>query len=119
MSEEYQGHCHCGAVKFTYQGDKIEKGLRCNCSICARKGIMMSTQTIPFDDIKIEAQEGALSMYEFGDKTAHHFYCNQCGNYTHNEPGRAPGHYRVNLACIDDIDIFQLEYDVFDGKNLL
>jgi hypothetical protein len=47
MSEYYQGKCHCGAVGFSFEGEKIEKGLRCNCSICTRKGAMMSPQAIP------------------------------------------------------------------------
>ena len=34
----YRGSCHCGAIRFTFKGpDKIESGLRCNCSICRRK----------------------------------------------------------------------------------
>jgi len=30
-----------------------------------------------------------------------------------------PGHFRVNLGCVDSIDTFSLEADVFDGKHLL
>jgi len=44
---EYQGSCHCGAVRFSYEGEPIERGLRCNCSICARKGAMMTAEVIP------------------------------------------------------------------------
>ena len=47
MAEHYQGSCHCGAVKFAYEGEKITKGLRCSCSICSRKGAMMSPEAIP------------------------------------------------------------------------
>ena len=28
MTQHYQGSCHCGAVKFSYEGDEIERGLR-------------------------------------------------------------------------------------------
>jgi hypothetical protein len=119
MSETYQGSCHCGAVKFSYVGDKIEKGIRCNCSICARRGALMSTEVIPVENLKIEAQEGSLALYQFGDRTARHFFCKTCGIYPFHETARAPGHYRVNLGCIDSIDTFGMEFDVFDGKNLL
>jgi hypothetical protein len=37
MTEHYRGSCHCGAVRFSYEGEVITKGLRCNCSICSRK----------------------------------------------------------------------------------
>lgn len=119
MSHYYQGRCHCGAVSFAYDGDQIEKGLRCNCSICARKGAMMSPQMIPQEQLQIDADEGALGLYQFGAKTAKHYFCKQCGIYTFHETARAPGHYRVNLGCIDDLDTDGFEVDVFDGKHLL
>ena len=119
MPETYQGSCHCGAIKFSYTGEKIEKGLRCNCSICSRKGAMMSTQVIPGDKLDITASENALGLYQFGQKTAKHFFCKQCGIYPFHETARAPGHYRVNLGCIEGIDTFALQADVFDGKHKL
>ncbi|MCB1762614.1 MAG: GFA family protein, partial [Gammaproteobacteria bacterium] len=82
MSQTYQGSCHCGAVKFSYTGEEITKGLRCNCSICARKGAMMSAEVIAPEALDIQAQEGALGCYQFGDKTAQHFFCKHCGIYT-------------------------------------
>ncbi|MES9956031.1 MAG: GFA family protein [Sedimenticola sp.] len=117
--KEYKGSCHCGAVKFSYTGEPIEKGLRCNCSICSRKGAMMSSEVIPLEKLKIDAEEGALGLYQFGAKTAKHHFCRQCGIYTFHETARFPGHYRVNLGCIEGIDTLALEADLFDGKHLL
>lgn len=119
MSHHYQGSCHCGSIKFEYDGDKIEKGLRCNCSICSRKGAMMSTQFIAAEKLNIDADQGALGLYQFGAKTAKHYFCRQCGIYTFHETARKPGHFRVNLGCIEDLDTSQFEVDVFDGKHLL
>ena len=34
--------CHCGAVEAEINIEKIEKFLRCNCSLCKRKGAIMS-----------------------------------------------------------------------------
>ena len=75
MSKEYQGSCHCGAVRFTYSGEEIRKGVYCNCSICVRKGALMNTEPIsPANLIIEEAEEGVLGLYEFETKTAkHHF----------------------------------------------
>ena len=119
MSEHYEGSCHCGTVKFSYTGEKISSGLRCNCSICKRKGAMMSTEVIPIQNIAIDAAEGVLGLYQFGAGTAKHFFCKKCGIYTFHETARFPGHYRVNLGCIDAVDTFTLQADIFDGKNLL
>jgi hypothetical protein len=119
MTIEYSGSCHCGAVQFSYEGESIVRGLRCNCSICSRKGAMMSSQVIPLAELKIQAEQGVLGLYQFGAKTAKHFFCKNCGIYTFHETARAPGHYRVNLGCIEGIDTFSLDYDVFDGKHKL
>jgi hypothetical protein len=115
----YEGSCHCGAVQFSFESEPITKGLRCNCSLCARKGAMMTPEVIPPQDFKIDAQDHALGVYQFGPKTAKHYFCSRCGIYTFHETARVPGHFRANLGCIDGIDTFLLDADVFDGKHLL
>jgi len=115
----YQGSCHCGAVQFSFEGEPITKGVRCNCSICSRKGAMMTPYVIAPDKFVIKAEEGTLSVYQFGTKTAHHYFCMRCGIYPFHKTSRIPDHFRVNLGCIDGVDPFSLEADVFDGKHLL
>lgn len=119
MTKTYSGSCHCGAIHFSFESEEITQGLRCNCSICTRKGAMMSHYVIPEDELKIESGEESLTLYQFGAKTAKHFFCKQCGIYPFHETARMPGHYRVNLGCIDGVDPDQLKADLFDGKNLL
>ena len=119
MSIHYHGSCHCGDVKFSFDSDEITRGLRCNCSFCSRRGAMMTPQVIPIEQITIEAKAGALGLYQFGAKTAKHYFCKRCGIYTFHETARAPGHMRVNLGCVEGLDPFALEADVFDGRHLL
>ena len=119
MAESYQGSCHCGAIRFAYEGEPITKGLRCNCSVCSCKGAMMSSEIIAPDKLNIEAKDGALGLYQFGIKTAKHYFCKECGIYPFHETARKPGYYRVNLGCVEGVDTFSLEADIFDGKHLL
>jgi|GEM_PF-75021 len=119
MSKVYQGSCHCGAVQFSFTGEEIKKGVRCNCSICIRKGAIMSAEMLPEQELKIEAPDDALGLYQFGNKNAKHFFCKKCGIYTFHETARKAGYYRVNLGCIEDVDALALEVDIFDGKDLL
>lgn len=116
--ERYQGRCHCGAVSFEITVPEIQKGLRCNCSVCERKGAVMTPFTIAPQDIKISAEQGALSTYEFGTDVAKHHFCNRCGIYTFHKTMRVPGHYRVNVGCIDNINSLELPVDVFDGASI-
>lgn len=115
----YHGSCHCGDVRFSFESDPIDKGLRCNCSICARKGALMSTELLPRGRLHIDAKEGALGLYQFGAKTAKHYFCRTCGIYTFHETARKADHFRVNLGCVDGVDIFALDSVIFDGKNRL
>ena len=119
MTHHYEGSCHCGAVRFSYDGEEITSGIRCTCSMCSRKGALMCSEVIAPDALKVEAEEGALGLYQFDSKIAKHYFCKNCGIYTHNEMLRFPGHFRVNLGCIEGVDTGKLEVTVFDGKNLL
>lgn len=115
---EYKGSCHCGAISFSFKQEEIDKGLRCNCSICRRKGAVMSAFTLAPDEISIEEKGGALGSYEFGTRVAKHHFCTICGIYPFHQTLRKPGHYRVNLGCIDDIDTSELQVGLFDGKSI-
>jgi hypothetical protein len=80
---------------------------------------MMSPEPIPPERFHIEADADALGLYQFGLRTAKHYFCKSCGIYTFHETARQPGHFRANLGCVEGIDTFALEADVFDGKHLL
>jgi len=54
----YTGSCHCGAIRFSFTGpDTIDRGLRCNCSICRRKGALMSSFAVTPEAIRIAVHE--------------------------------------------------------------
>ena len=115
---QYSGSCHCGAVRFEFSAPAIESGLRCNCSICRRKGALMTPFVLAPDEIRITAAEGALSTYTFGDGVAKHHFCKHCGIYPFHQTMRKPGHYRVNIGCIEGLDSIHMPFDVFDGAAI-
>ena len=119
MSHRYNGSCHCGAIQFSYHGEEITSGLRCTCSICSRKGALMSPEAIPLENLSVDANPEDLGLYQFDSGIAKHYFCRKCGIYTHNEMLRKPGHCRVNLGCIEDLDTSAFDVTVFDGKNLI
>jgi len=116
--KEYKGSCHCGNVSFSFKQEEITSGIRCNCSICKRKGAVMSPFVIALEDIKQTIKNDSLSAYQFGSNVAKHYFCKKCGIYTFHETMRMPGQCRVNLGCLEDVDIFSLETSVFDGAAL-
>ena len=109
--------CHCGAVEAEVNvPDKFEKVLRCNCSVCKRKGYVMSP--IGENDMKITKGEDKLTLYQFYTNTAKHYFCSICGIYTHHNPRSNPSMTGFNLGCIDEIDTFNIEeISINDGLN--
>ena len=115
---DYAGSCHCGAIRFSFAADTIDQAMRCDCSMCARKGIVLSTFTLAPDQIAISAEPDAQQTYQFGTMTARHHFCGTCGIHTFVQTRLKPGHYRVNLGCVEGIDAFRLPETIFDGKSL-
>lgn len=109
--------CHCGAIEaeINIQGN-IEKLLRCNCSLCKRKGAIMSM--VKNENYKIIKGENKLILYQFHTKVAKHYFCSICGIYTHHNPRSNPAMTGFNLGCVDEIDTFTLKSILInDGQN--
>lgn len=111
----YTGTCHCGAIRFGFEADTFSSGLRCNCSICVRKGATMTAFTVSPDALHLTVEHDALTAYRFGDGTATHYFCNRCGIYPFHQPASQPDHYRINIGCLEGIDAASLPFDVYDG----
>ena len=108
--------CHCGQFKAEINIDKLDKILRCNCSICKRKGAIMSM--VKNEDFKVVEGEDKLSLYKFHTKVAEHFFCSNCGIYTHHIQRRDTTKIGINLGCLEDFDKLKLnDQKNLDGKN--
>lgn len=116
----YSGQCHCGSIKFTFQvPESISKTLICNCSLCLKKGAMMSAFVLSESELVREIVDDALATYTFGSDVAQHHFCKKCGIYPFHQTLRQPGFYRVNLNCVDGLALNTLTISKFDGANLL
>jgi hypothetical protein len=47
---EYHARCHCKRVRFSFRSPEITAGKRCNCSLCVRRGAVLSPTYIPDAD---------------------------------------------------------------------
>ncbi len=118
MTEVKKGSCHCGAVMFEVklQGE-FENPRRCNCSLCRRKGAIMSD--IPVTDIRVIQGENKLTLYQWNTKVAKHYFCSICGIYTHHKKRSASGGYGFNIACIEGVQPFNIgEVPVANGASM-
>ncbi len=109
--------CHCGGVEIEVNlPDQLKKVMRCNCSLCKRRGAIMTI--VKPEDFKIVKGKDILKTYQFHTKTAKHYFCSKCGIYTHHNPRINPIMYGINVACIQGINPFELnDISVNDGEN--
>lgn len=112
----YQGSCHCGTVKFEVDTAIAPAG-RCNCSLCKRKGALM-TPFVPAGNLRVLAGAEDLTLYQFNTRMARHFFCRHCGIYPFHQTRKDPGLWRVNVGCLEGVDPYALESSVSDGASL-
>src|SRR3954463_13348467 len=88
-TKTYNASCHCGAVRFKFTTEDITTGLRCNCSICVRKGVVMSSRYFRPSEVEVTGTEN-LTVYRFGDKDMNHCFCRTCGISPFSTVGSVP-----------------------------
>ena len=94
----YTGGCHCGAVRYQVQVEKLI-ATECNCSICQKKGFIHLI--VPESRFILLQGEDSLSTYTFNTCTAKHHFCRHCGIHSFYRPRSHPTGYDVNLRCLD------------------
>jgi hypothetical protein len=114
----YTGGCHCGRVRYEIKAPEITQAISCNCSICAKKGTLLTF--VDADAFKLLSGEDDLADYQFHTKRVHHRFCKVCGigSFGHGAGRDAKRKYSINVRCLDDLDVGTLAIKHFDGKSL-
>ena len=117
MKETLSAACHCGAVKLEVQLDNgLGQLIRCNCSLCRMKGAVMAG--VKLDRLKVIEGEEFLTLYQWNTRVAKHYFCNQCGIYTHHQRRSDPTEYALNVACLEGVNALKIQaVPTIDGIN--
>lgn len=109
--------CHCGAVELRVTlAEDLGAAARCDCSFCRRR--QAANVSVLAKDLTLVRGAQALTLYQWGSKTAEHYFCKFCGIYTHHRRRSDPRYYGVNIGCIDGVnpsDLGPLPWN--DGVN--
>lgn len=111
---KYTGGCHCGAVRYEFEGE-VTEGLECNCSHCSAKGLLL--YFADKDGFKLLSGAENLSEYFFNKKHIRHLFCKTCGTQAHAEGVTFPK-VAINLRCVDGIDLASLPRQHYNGKDV-
>ncbi|WP_106476401.1 GFA family protein [Phytohalomonas tamaricis] len=107
--------CHCGAVTLRFPLEDFTSVRRCDCSFCRRRGAIAAS--VPIEKLEVSGAEH-LALYEWGTKTAKHYFCKTCGIYTHHRRRSNPSEYGINVGNIYGINPRDLgEIPWSDGAN--
>lgn len=74
--------------------------------------------SVDLADLKIVKGESFIKLYQFNTMTARHFFCSNCGIYTHHQRRSSPHEYGYNVGCLEGVNPFDLgQIPTYDGVN--
>ena len=113
----HRATCHCGAVEIELSlPDGLVDVRRCDCSMCRRRGAIAAS--VPLSGIRVVKGSEVLKLYQFNTRTAKHYFCSNCGIYTHHQRRSNPEQYGFNVACLERINPLKIEgIPTYDGVN--
>ena len=123
MSElhNYQGSCHCGAIRAALAATKPADALElraCQCAFCTRHGAM--TVSDPAGRATFEIDRSSLAPYQFGTRTGTSLICGRCGMYAGvivEDGGRIWSALNVRGLAIPEFAGRSAEPVVYDGET--
>ncbi|WP_086984411.1 GFA family protein [Vibrio aphrogenes] len=114
---KHKASCHCGMVELELTlPNGIENPRRCDCSFCRRRGAIAAS--VKRENLKVIKGDKALRQYQFNTHAAKHYFCSQCGIYTHHQRRSNPTEYGYNVGCLEGVNPFDLgDIETSDGIN--
>lgn len=99
-----KGQCHCGTVRFEFDGEPSEAGY-CHCSLCRKlSGSAFATYIeVAARDFRIHAGANRLATYSLTERLSKTF-CEVCGTTLFTEHASYPGFVYLSLGVLDDDD---------------
>lgn len=75
--------------------------------------------SVPLESFTIVRGEDKLSLYQWNTKIAKHYFCSNCGIYTHHQRRSNPNEYGFNVACLKGVNPYELgDIPVGDGMSM-
>ena len=109
-----KGSCHCGSIQFEV-ATPILMFAKCNCSLCSRKNAEILV--IEPEQFTLISGQDRLGLYRWNTMKAQHYFCTNCGIYTHHIR-RRDDKMGVNRSCLPDLPDSEIpELQHVDGAS--
>ena len=111
------GGCHCTSIRYSAEVPDPLKASRCNCTICAMKGVAMIY--VPLDAVTVTDGQDQLACYQFNTMVAKHHFCPKCGIHLFHQARSDPDKYAINAATLHGVRSYEdfTRMPVFDGQR--
>jgi hypothetical protein len=76
----------------------------------------MSATYIPASDFSLQASAENLGNYQWNDRLIDAIFCKTCGIHTYI--GNEKYGYRINLGCVEGLDVLNLNISIIDGRSM-
>jgi hypothetical protein len=113
---KYHGSCHCGKVEFDVEME-IDGAISCNCSICSRRGSLLSFTAR--SNLTMLTPEENLATYTFNKHAIKHRFCKTCGILPFGEAIDPQGKagVAINIRCLENLDLGKVAITEWDGRS--
>lgn len=108
------GHCLCGAVNYTVNGEPVGTG-QCHCKDCQRASGTghMSLAFFKSDDVDIKGETASYAATADSGNTNTRHFCPKCGGRLFGENSARPGLIAVAVGSTDDNSWFAAQRVVY------
>ena len=112
MTPPYRLSCHCDAIRLEVDAE-LEELLQCNCSTCRRFGAIH--WYVDPELVNLLDEKRSMTTYVWHEIQEGHRFCSACGTSI-MRTGYPSGVIALNAACIEEVDIFSLDVEQYDGR---
>lgn len=116
MSEQHQGGCHCGRVRYALSAP-LEDVAHCHCSVCRRTsgGIVMTWLTAPLSSL--QWLQGTPNVYA-SSATCTRYFCPHCGAQLALFTSLSPNTVDITVATLDQPEQAPATRHIWVGSRL-
>lgn len=113
-----EGHCHCGQVQFSVEGDPIRMA-QCHCNACRRlSGTGHQVQAFfKQEDVTINGEVSSYTSTADSGNTLTRSFCPKCGSRLFNRNTARQGVIGITMGTFDDGSWFKPETILYTSER--
>ena len=116
MSEQAEGGCFCGAVRYRVEGRPLDAGY-CHCRMCQRSVGAPAVAWGTWPEVRFAWLGGTTAELRSSAEGVRRF-CGRCGTHVQFWTAAAPALVDVNLATLDQPGAFQPDYHIWTVSRI-